>query len=134
MKSSSPQVTRRPLEDCGPGVWYDMKTGRIHARLGHTNLAHLGDQNYRGETDPRKLPLVIAVGLKWAQILNKSSKAFLALFDPAAGVDPVSRSTLTLGANNVHSFRASFGLMRAGIFSRHSNGAPESNDWQWMQA
>jgi hypothetical protein len=45
---------------CGPGVFYDMKTGRFHARLAHTTLKALGDDNYRGETDPRKLPLVVA--------------------------------------------------------------------------
>ena len=43
---------------CGPGVWYDRATGLIHARLAHTNLQDI--DNYRGETDPRKLPLVIA--------------------------------------------------------------------------
>jgi hypothetical protein len=43
---------------CGPGIWYDAATGYIHARLAHTNVA--GFDNYRGETDPRKLPLVIA--------------------------------------------------------------------------
>src|SRR4029079_7093076 len=45
---------------CGPGLWYDKPTGRIHVRLAHTKLEVLGDKNYRGETDPRKLPLVIA--------------------------------------------------------------------------
>jgi hypothetical protein len=45
---------------CGPGVWYDRTTGRIHCRLAHTKLSGLGDDNYRGETDPRKTPLVIA--------------------------------------------------------------------------
>lgn len=45
---------------CGPGLWYDRSTGRIHARLAHTDLPILGKENYRGETDPRKLPLVIA--------------------------------------------------------------------------
>jgi hypothetical protein len=54
-----PQVKRRPPEDFGPGVWYDMKSSRVHVRLSHTNYPHLGDKNYRGETDPRKLPLVI---------------------------------------------------------------------------
>ncbi|MBM4072651.1 MAG: hypothetical protein FJ271_27545 [Planctomycetes bacterium] len=44
---------------CGPGLWYDAKTGRIHIRLAHTTLPILGDDNYRGETDPRKLPLMI---------------------------------------------------------------------------
>lgn len=50
---------------CGPGIWYDKQTGRIHARLAHTKLelpasANYALPQYRGETDPRKLPLVIA--------------------------------------------------------------------------
>lgn len=44
----------------GPGVWFDYDTQRMHVRLSHTRLNILGKQNYRGETDPRKLPLVIA--------------------------------------------------------------------------
>lgn len=45
---------------CGPGLWYDPKTTRIHCRLAHTDVKQLGDDNYRGETDPRKVPLVVA--------------------------------------------------------------------------
>lgn len=45
---------------CGPGTRRDPETGRIHIRLSHTKLAGLGDLAYTGETDPRKLPLVIA--------------------------------------------------------------------------
>jgi hypothetical protein len=45
---------------CGPGLWYDRDTGHIHVRLAHTHLKTPGLPNYRGETDPRKLPLVIA--------------------------------------------------------------------------
>jgi len=45
---------------CGPGVFYDPATARIHVRLAHTNLPGLGDDNYRGETDPRKIPLIVA--------------------------------------------------------------------------
>jgi len=44
----------------GPGVKRDEATGRIHIRLSHTTLPGLGDENYRGATDPRRLPLVIA--------------------------------------------------------------------------
>ena len=47
---------------CGPGLWFNRQTGRIHIRLAHHRLAGLGERAYRGETDPRKLPLVIAVG------------------------------------------------------------------------
>jgi hypothetical protein len=46
----------------GPGLWFDRDTGRIHIRLAHTKLDGLGDHAYRGETDPRKLPLVVALG------------------------------------------------------------------------
>lgn len=45
---------------CGPGVYYDTKTGRFHARLAHTTIKALGNDNFRGETDPRKVPLVLA--------------------------------------------------------------------------
>lgn len=45
---------------CGPGLWYDKQTGYIHARLAHTHLQSPLIENYQGETDPRKLPLVIA--------------------------------------------------------------------------
>jgi hypothetical protein len=44
----------------GPGVWLDRQTRRIHVRLAHTKLAAQPD-NYAGETDPRKLPLVIGI-------------------------------------------------------------------------
>ena len=47
---------------CGPGLWFNRETGRIHIRLAHHQLAGLGDRAYRGETDPRKTPLVVALG------------------------------------------------------------------------
>ena len=47
---------------CGPGLWFNRRTGRLHIRLAHPQLAGLGDRAYRGETDPRKIPLVIAAG------------------------------------------------------------------------
>ena len=46
----------------GPGMWFNRQTGRIHIRLTHHHLAGLGDRAYRGKTDPRELPLVVAVG------------------------------------------------------------------------
>lgn len=45
---------------CGPGLWYDRESGHIHVRLAHTHMENPNVVNYRGETDPRKLPLVIA--------------------------------------------------------------------------
>ena len=46
----------------GPGLWFDRDSARVHIRLAHTQLAGLGDRAYHGETDPRKIPLVVAVG------------------------------------------------------------------------
>jgi hypothetical protein len=43
---------------CGPGIYYDRITSRIHLRMAHTTFKHF--VNYQGEQDPRKLPLVIA--------------------------------------------------------------------------
>lgn len=47
---------------CGPGMWFNRETGRIHIRLAHHSMPGLGTRGYRGETDPRKLKLVVAVG------------------------------------------------------------------------
>ena len=44
----------------GPGLWYDVDSERIHVRLAHTHINAFGEDNYRGETDPRVLPLVVA--------------------------------------------------------------------------
>jgi hypothetical protein len=43
---------------CGPGLWYDAVTGHFHCRLAHTHLP--AGANYQGETDPRKVPLLLA--------------------------------------------------------------------------
>lgn len=47
---------------CGPGLWFNRESSRIHIRVAHHKLPGLGDRAYRGETDPRKLPLVVAAG------------------------------------------------------------------------
>jgi len=47
---------------CGPGLWFNRQTKCIHIRLAHNQLPGLGARAYRGETDPRRLPLVVAVG------------------------------------------------------------------------
>ena len=45
---------------CGPGLWFNRKTARIHIRLAHTTLAGLGKHHFRGKTDPRQTPLCIS--------------------------------------------------------------------------
>ncbi|QDU31651.1 hypothetical protein ETAA8_68110 [Anatilimnocola aggregata] len=47
---------------CGPGLFFHEETERIHCRLAPTTLPGLGENNYRGESDPRKLPLVVTAG------------------------------------------------------------------------
>jgi hypothetical protein len=47
---------------CGPGLWFNRDTGRVHIRLAHNTLPGLGERAYRGQADPRKLPLVVALG------------------------------------------------------------------------
>lgn len=71
----TPQLANNNYEDavgiyCGPGAMWNPATGRIHIRLAHTHIPQLSqtdylnhgpgfDHNYTGETDPRKLPLVL---------------------------------------------------------------------------
>ena len=65
---------------CGPGLFYDVETGRIHVRLAHTRQTALGKNNYRGETDPRKLPLIVA-GTGAGSALTIQDAAFLRIQD-----------------------------------------------------
>ncbi len=58
----SPQSKQEGAVYCGPGLWFNRETNRIHIRLAHHTLPGLGERAYRGETDPRKLPLIVAVG------------------------------------------------------------------------
>lgn len=64
---------------CGPGIWYNPETKRIHARLAHTNLEGLMEDNYRGETDPRKVPLVVA--LRGEAVMEFEKSQHMALQD-----------------------------------------------------
>jgi len=45
---------------CGPGLWYNRETQRIHIRLAPTQLEGLGELAYRGPTDPRQVPLCLS--------------------------------------------------------------------------
>ncbi len=47
---------------CGPGLWFNRQTGRIHIRLVPTRLPGLDQISYRGPTDPRQARLAISVG------------------------------------------------------------------------
>jgi hypothetical protein len=65
---------------CGPGIFYDVMTGRIHCRLAHTKLPGLHEDNYRGETDPRKLKLIVA-GHAGGPVLELIDSEHVRLFD-----------------------------------------------------
>lgn len=57
------EESRRVGIFCGPGLWFDAASGRIHARLAHTSQTCLEPGgNYAGETDPRRVPLVVTGG------------------------------------------------------------------------
>ncbi|TMQ04720.1 MAG: hypothetical protein E6J90_50720 [Deltaproteobacteria bacterium] len=53
----------------GPGVWFDWQSHRVHVRLAHTTGQ---PDNYTGETDPRKLALVIGLD-RSALVLDRAA-------------------------------------------------------------
>jgi len=65
---------------CEPGLWFNRETGRVHARLAHHTLPGLGDRSYRGETDPRNIPMVVAVGFG-DDVLRISGIRHVRIFD-----------------------------------------------------
>jgi hypothetical protein len=65
---------------CGPGVYYDTETKRIHIRMAHTTLNVLGDDNYKGVTDPRQVPLVVG-SRSMEPALTISSSAHICIQD-----------------------------------------------------
>lgn len=66
---------------CGPGLWFDAETSRVHTRLAPTTLAAIGDGNYRGESDPRRLPLVVG-GVE--PVINIEGAEHLRIYDLVA--------------------------------------------------
>lgn len=47
---------------CGPGLWFNRQTGRVHVRMVHHTMPGLDHRAYRGETDPRRIPLHVSIG------------------------------------------------------------------------
>ena len=97
---------------CGPGLWYDKQTGRIHCRLAHTHIDNERVANYRGETDPRKLPLVIAPFRSLPLSVDQAKHVrFQDLVIRGGGFDTIE---LNMGINvafdNVTVFCATYGL------------------------
>jgi len=97
---------------CGPGLFYDRQTGYIHCRLAHTHLDVLGKDNYRGETDPRKLPLIIAPFKSVPLFVDGAMHVrFQDLVIRGAGFNSVVLQTgINLEFDNVVIFCGSYGL------------------------
>jgi hypothetical protein len=112
---------------CGPGLWFDPAGERIHVRLAHTNLRLLGKANYTGETDPRKLPLVVAgpatpLRLDRARHLRLQDlvvRGSAAATVEVAGCEAVEMDGLTiLGGSPAVAVRATTGLRLLGCVVR----------------
>jgi hypothetical protein len=97
---------------CGPGLWYDRDSGHIHVRLAHTYLKTPGLANYRGETDPRKLPLLIApFGSKPLFVDMAKHVRFQDLVVRGGGHDcVVLQMGIDVELDNVTIFAGSYGL------------------------
>ena len=77
-KLEGPKTLRGTGLYCGPGVFLNPDDKRIHIRLAHTRQPSIGKKNnYQGETDPRRLRLVIAGAGQSAVELNQASHVIL---------------------------------------------------------
>jgi len=96
---------------CGPGVWYNTETERIHIRLRHHELPALPkEDHYLGETDPRKLRLVL--GLNSSQPLAIESAKHVRFRDLVVRCGAVriyNTEDVTLDNVTVHSVFPTFG-------------------------
>jgi hypothetical protein len=88
---------------CGPGVWYDSATGRIHIRLKHYELPALEKTDrYLGETDPRNLPLFVCLNDGTPlRIENASHVRFQDLLVRGGSSNVYIKSSADIELNNV---------------------------------
>jgi hypothetical protein len=101
---------------CGPGLWYDAESGHIHCRLAHTHLESPTVPNYQGETDPRKLPLVIAPFASVPLFVDRAMYVrFLDLVIQGGGFNTVVLQTgVNLEFDNVTIFGGSYAIRSRG--------------------
>jgi hypothetical protein len=98
---------------CGPGLFFDAGTGRLHCRLSHTDIQAIGDDNYRGQTDPRRLPLIVA-GLRDGAVLTVRGASDARFQDlvlrgtAAATIDIADSARLTFDGLTVYGGHAAF--------------------------
>ncbi|MFT5527766.1 MAG: hypothetical protein ACI9HK_005751 [Pirellulaceae bacterium] len=113
----------------GPGIWYNRVSGHIHARLAHyateglvrartpLTLKYLPHrlhtlESYRGETDPRKLPLIIAAFNSIPLLVDRAQHVrFEDLVIRGGGYDAVDlRHGEHIAFDNVTIYAAAYGL------------------------
>jgi hypothetical protein len=111
---------------CGPGLWYDPATGRIHARLAHTHLKQT--DNYSGPTDPRKVPLIVvpshhvplvldgAEHIRLQDLVVRGGGHYTVELAQTLGTT-FDNVTVWAGANGLHAFGArDLALYRCGLY------------------
>jgi len=111
---------------CGPGLWYDPATGRIHARLAHTHLKQT--DNYEGPTDPRQVPLVVvpshhvplkldgAEHITFQDLVVRGGGHYTIELAQTLGI-AFDNVTMWAGANGLHAFGArDLTLHRCGFY------------------
>jgi len=96
---------------CGPGVWYNGETQRIHIRLKHFTLPAVEkEDHYLGETDPRKLPLVLGLNSSRPLAIQDAEHVrFQDLVVRCGGVSVRSSEDITLDNVTIYSVFPSFG-------------------------
>lgn len=113
----------------GPGIWYNRGTGHIHVRLSHYEKSGLvrartpmtlkylphrlhNLESYEGETDPRKLPLIIAPFHSVPLLIDRAQHVrFQDLVIRGGGYDAVDiRHGEHLEFDNVTIYAAAYGL------------------------
>jgi len=113
----------------GPGIWYNGETGRIHVRLAHYEKSGLINtrtpltrkylphrlhelESYQGETDPRKLPLIIAPFRSVPLLISGAQHVvFQDLVIRGGGHDAVDiRHGQTIEMDNVTIYAGAYGL------------------------
>lgn len=113
----------------GPGIWYNRATGHVHVRLAHYEASGLVRartpltlkylphrlhklESYRGETDPRKLPLIIAPFHSVPLLIDRAQHVrFQDLVIRGGGYDAVDiRHGEHLEFDNVTIYAGAYGL------------------------
>ncbi len=97
---------------CGPGLWYNKQTGRIHCRFAHTHIDNPEVANYQGETDPRKLPLAIAPFASLPLFVDQAKHVrFQDLVIRGGGFDTIELNFgIDIAFENVTVFCATYGI------------------------